>query len=188
MTTVVGLDPSLTAAGIAILGSPGTTDTPNVPKLVTVGVSGSESATLAERSTRIGDQFERIIRSMPPSVRLVVIEQLPFTAPKFAAKFQERCALYYRVTEFLARRKIPVVEVGATTLKLFATGNGRADKTQVIASMQSLWPHADIRNDDNRADALTLASIGAMELGWYEPELPHHVSPRIDWSGMGMKR
>lgn len=183
MTTVVGLDPSLTAAGIAILGSPGTTDTPNVPKLVTVGVSGSESASLAERSTRIGDQFERIVRSMPPNVRLVVIEQLPFTAPKFAAKYQERCALYYRVTEFLARRKIPVVEVGATTLKKYATGDGRADKREVVNAMRDLWPHAKVRND-NEADALALATMGAMRLGWHEPEMVHHFSPNVNWTGL----
>lgn len=183
MTTVVGLDPSLTAAGIAILGSPGTTDTPNVPKLATVGVSGSESATLAQRSTRIGDQFERIIRSMPPNVRLVVIEQLPFTAPKFAAKFQERCALYFRLTEFLARRGIPVVEVGVTTLKKFATGDGKADKKIMIASMRELWPHAKIRND-NEADALGLATMGAIHLRWHEPELMHHFSPNVNWTGV----
>lgn len=183
MTTVVGLDPSLTAAGIAILGSPGTTDTPNVPRLATVGVSGSESATLAQRSIRIGEQTERIIRSMPQSVQLVVMEALPYSAPKFAGKYQERCALYYRLAEFLARRKIPVVEVGVTTLKKFATGDGKADKLEVIASMRELWPHAKIRND-NEADALGLATMGAMHLRWHEPELMQHFSPNVNWTGV----
>lgn len=190
MTAVVGLDPSLTAAGIAILNDPKSAETPNVPKLLTVGESGRKGATLAERATRVGRQYELILRSMPPAVRLVVVEAVPVhnPSPNMASLYQERAALVLRLVEFLAKRGIPVVDVNLSTLKLFATGNGRADKAQVIASMAALWPHADIRNDDNRADALTLASIGAMELGWYEPELPHHVSPRIDWSGMGMKR
>ncbi len=183
MTAVVGLDPSLTAAGIAILNDPKTAESPNIPKLASVGVSGSESATLAERSIRIADQSDRILRSMPQGVRLVVIEALPFSAPKFAGKYQERCALYYRVVDFLARRKIPVVEVGVTTLKKFATGDGKADKREVMTAMQDLWPHARIR-DDNQSDALTLATIGAMHLGWHEPEMMHHFSPKVDWTGV----
>ncbi|WP_454835829.1 crossover junction endodeoxyribonuclease RuvC [Rhodococcus qingshengii] len=183
MTTVVGLDPSLTAAGVAILSHPKAAETPNVPKLATVGMSGSESATLAERSIRIVDQRDRIIRSMPPSVRLVVIEALPFSAPKFAGLYQERCALYYALVEFLARRKIPVVEVGATTLKKYATGDGRADKREVVNAMRDLWPHAKVRND-NEADALALATMGAMRLGWHEPEMVHHFSPNVNWTGV----
>ncbi|MGR6579286.1 hypothetical protein ACT89R_01775 [Rhodococcus qingshengii] len=154
-----------------------------MPKLASVGAAGSEGDTLAMRSIRVGDQFDRIIRSMPPRVRLVLIEELPFTAPKFAGKYQERCALYYRVIEFLARRKIPVVAVNVGTLKLFATGNGRADKPEVMQSMRELWPHAKIRND-NESDALALATIGAFHLGWHEPELPHHYAPNVNWNGV----
>ncbi|MCZ9631332.1 crossover junction endodeoxyribonuclease RuvC [Rhodococcus sp. BH5] len=180
---IVGLDPSLTAAGVAILSHPKNADSPNIPKLNTVGVSGSESATLAERSIRIVDQRDRIIRSMPPSVCLVVIEALPFSAPKFAGLYQERCALYYALVEFLARRKIPVVEVSATTLKKYATGDGRADKREVVNAMRDLWPHARVRND-NEADALALATMGAMRLGWHEPEMVHHFSPNVNWTGV----
>lgn len=183
MTTVVGLDPSLTAAGIAILSDPATADTPNVPKLLSVGAGGSNGDTLAQRSIRVGKQFERVMRSMPPGVRLVVIEALPFTAPKHAGLFQERCALFHRIVEFLALRKIPVVAVSVTTLKLFATGNGRADKPEVMAAMGELWPHAKIR-DDNQSDALALATIGAQKLGWHQPELPCHYAPKIDWTGV----
>lgn len=183
MTTIVGLDPSLTAAGIAILNSPQTASTPNAPKLLSVGAAGSHGDTLAQRSIRVGKQFERVMRSMPPSVRLVVIEALPYTPPKNAGLFQERCALFHRIVEFLALRKIPVIDVSVTTLKLFATGNGRADKPEVVAAMRELWPHARIR-DDNQSDALALATIGAQHLGWHEPELPCHYAPEIDWTGV----
>ncbi|QDM57130.1 RuvC-like resolvase [Rhodococcus phage Whack] len=185
MTTVVGLDPSLTAAGIAILDDPKSAATPNVPKLLTVGESGRKGATLAERAIRVGRQYEVILRSMPPAVRLVVVEAVPVhnPSPNMASLYQERAALVLRLVEFLAKRGIPVVDVNLSTLKLFATGNGRADKTQVIASMQSLWPHAIIKND-NEGDALTLASMGGQYLGWHEPELPHHYAPKVDWTGV----
>ena len=138
MTTIVGLDPSLKAAGIAILSSPQTASTPNAPKLLSVGAGGSQGDSLAQRSIRIGKQYERVMRSMPPSVRLVVIEALPFTPPKHAGLFQERCALFFRIVEFLAARMIPVVAVSVTTLKLFATGNGRAEKPEVVLTVRGV--------------------------------------------------
>ncbi|ORM04570.1 crossover junction endodeoxyribonuclease RuvC [Prescottella equi] len=186
MTTVVGVDPSLTAAGIAVIKHPQHSGTPNVPKLVCVGASGQNGDSLPTRSIRVADQCERILRAMPPSVRLVVIEALPFTPPKNAGMYQERSALVLRLVEFLARRRIPVVDVNVSTLKLWATGNGRAEKTEVLDAMQTLWPHARIGKNNNLSDALGLATMGAQELGWYPPELPHHFTPNVKWpAGVG---
>lgn len=186
MSTIVGLDPSLTAAGIAVLKRPDTVDAPNRPKLTAVGATGQRGATLPERSIRVGQQAERILRAMPASVCLVVIEALPLVPPKNTQLFQERAALVLRVAEYLAKRRIPVVDVGVPTLKLWATGNGHASKTEVLDAMQSLWPHAAIGDNDNKSDALALATIGAQRLGWYEPELPHHFEPRVYWpAGVG---
>jgi len=181
VTTVVGLDPSLTAAGIAVIKHPQHADTPNAPRLVCVGASGQNGDSLPTRSIRVADQSERILRAMPPNVRLVVIEALPPKPPQNTKLYQERAALVLRVVEFLARRRIPVADVSATTLKLWATGNGRAEKAEVIDAMQSLWPHARIGANDNKSDALALATMGAQELGWYPPELPHHFAPRVNW-------
>lgn len=181
MTTVVGLDPSLTAAGIAVIKHPQHSDTPNAPRLVCVGASGQNGDSLPTRSIRVGDQAERILRSMPASVRLVVVEALPPKPPLNTKLYQERAALVLRVVEFLARRRIPVVDVGVTTLKLWATGDGSADKAAVVDAMQTLWPHAAIGGNDNKSDALALATMGAQRLGWFDPELPHHFSPRVNW-------
>ncbi|MFC7447901.1 hypothetical protein [Rhodococcus daqingensis] len=90
-------------------------------------------------------------------------------------------ALVHRIVEYLAKRRIAVVDVGVTTVKLWATGYGHASKTAVLESMQALWPHAAIGDNDNKSDALALATIGAQRLGWYEPELPHHLEPRVSW-------
>ena len=182
MTTVVGIDSSLTAAGIAAIEHPSTAPNPNTPRLNTVGERGARDATIVDRATRVHRQFERIIRAMPASVRLVVVEGLPVTAPNpsTASLFQDRAALLLRVVGFLAAKRIPVVEVNPATLKLWATGNGKADKAQVVAAMRELWPYAQIRND-NEADALGLATIGCQQLRWYAPELIHHHGPRINW-------
>ena len=187
MTTIVGLDPSLTAAGIAVLKHPRHADTPNRPRLVCVGARGSNDDALSTRSIRVADQAERILRAMPATVCLVVIEALPLVPPKNTRLFQERAALVHRVVEFLARRRIPVVDVSVTTLKLWATGDGHASKTAVLEAMQALWPHAALGDNDNLSDALALASIGAQRLGWCEPELPHHIAPRVNWPvGVGV--
>ncbi|WP_027500822.1 crossover junction endodeoxyribonuclease RuvC [Rhodococcus sp. UNC363MFTsu5.1] len=187
MSTIVGLDPSLTAAGIAVIKQPQHADTPNRPRLVTVGTSGQNGDTLAERSIRVGRQAENILRAMPATVCLVMIEALPLMPPKHTKLFQERAALVHRVVEYLAKRRIPVVDVSVTTVKLWATGDGHASKTAVLESMQALWPHAAIGDNDNKSDALALATIGAQRLGWYEPELPHHIEPRVNWPA-GVRR
>jgi crossover junction endodeoxyribonuclease RuvC len=182
VTSVVGIDPSLTAAGIAVIASPQTSDTPNVPKLVCVGAGGSKSASLLQRATRIEAQKVAILRSLPEKVALVVIEDLPTHMPARGA-LSERIGLWWALTGFLAARKIPVVAVHPSTLKSFATGNGKAEKPEMVAAARDLWPHAQVRND-NEADALLLASAGAMHLRWHQPELPCHYAPRIDWTGV----
>ena len=57
----------------------------------------------------------------------------------------------------LARLSIPFVEIPPSSLKIFATGNGGADKARMIAAARALG--ANPRNDDE-ADAFLLREIG----------------------------
>lgn len=180
MTTVVGLDPSLTAAGIAAIAHPRQSDTPNVPKLATIGVGGAASASDSVTGLRIWAQRDAILRSIPPSPALIVVEALPRPNPNAPGKHSERCGLYWALVAYLARKGIPIAVCSPTTLKKFATGNGRAEKPAMLAAARELWPHASVR-DHNASDALLLATAGAYRLGWYEPELPHHIDPNITW-------
>lgn len=179
---IVGLDPSMGAAGIAILKNPRLVEGRNRPELKTIG-SENTGGTIGQRALRIGAQGDAIISALPERIRLVLVEGMPFRQPKFSGLYQERCALLYDVTRFLVRRGIPVIEVSVTTIKYFATGDGQAEKDAVMKAMATMWPGAAI-TDDNRSDALAIATIGAMHLGWYEPELPCHFSPKIDWTGV----
>lgn len=183
MSAVVGLDPSLTAAGIAVIESPLSASTPNVPSCVSVGSGGSATDTDAETAIRIRRQAVRVIGTvgkLAPKVSLVVIEGLPRPNPNAPGRHSERCALYWEIVAELSIRKIPVAVCKPTTLKLFGTGDGKADKRAMVAAARELWPHARI-HDDNQADALLLATAGAYRLRWYEPELPNHIEPRITW-------
>lgn len=54
---------------------------------------------------------------------------------------------------------VPVVSVAPNTLKLWATGSGRADKAAMVEAARRLWP-AWRGQDDNEADALCLLAWG----------------------------
>ncbi|MDV8066406.1 crossover junction endodeoxyribonuclease RuvC [Rhodococcus sp. IEGM 1366] len=181
-TTVVGIDPSLTGTGIAILGHPKTAESPNVPILTTVKTE-KRGTRFLDRANRISQQIEQIWKAMPPLVRLVVIEDLPVVNPMpgAASAYQDRSALIIALGAKIQKAGLPLVAVNLSTLKLFAAGNGHAKKPEMIEAMKFLWPHADIGKDDNRADALALATMGAFHLGWHEPELPHHYTPKVNW-------
>lgn len=186
MSTVVGIDPSLTAAGIAIVKHPRAGSSPNKPTTLTLGVGGALTDTIGERGMRVGAQARRIWKALPPSISLVVIEAMPLHPPPGASWYLERGALILQLAEALTRRRIPIALVGLKTLKLWATGSGKAEKLAVHEAMCELWPHADLwkangNPDDNRSDALALATMGAQHLGWYEPELPCHWNPNVNW-------
>ncbi len=179
MTAAVGLDISLSATGVAAIAHPSTASTPNVPHLRTVRPARTYPATYAGRAQRIEAQAGAVIAALPSRVALIVVEGLPLNMPSWG-DLDLRCALWWRVVGRLARLGIPVAEINPGTLKKFATGNGRADKAQVIAAMRALWPYAAVRND-NEADALSLASAGALDgLSWYHREAAHHhLDPKI---------
>lgn len=177
---VVGLDPSLRSAGIAEIRHPATIHPPNRPKAVSVGNSGKSDATVAQRAARIHAQARNILAETPKDARLVVIEALPPQIPGAHGLHAERAALWWQVVGTLIRHGIPVAEVAPTTLKKWATGNGRADKHAVVAAMQQRWTFTRIP-DDNAADALALADMGAQHLGWYGPEAEHHHNPNVRW-------
>lgn len=64
-----------------------------------------------------------------------------------------------RALGFVEENAYPLV-IATTTVKMFATGYGRADKDQMIKSVQDKY--GIVVKDDNAADALTLAHIAKM--------------------------
>jgi Holliday junction resolvasome RuvABC endonuclease subunit len=185
VTACVGIDASLTAAGLAVIQRPDVAPTPNRPGVFTLGVDGGGD-TLGERGIRVGAQARRIWKALPPAISLVAFERLPQVRPQTSRLYIERGALILQLGEALARRGIPIVEISPGTIKKWATGDGDAEKIAVHEAMSDLWPHADLwkangKPDDNRSDALAIATMCAQHLGWYEPDLPCHWNPNVNW-------
>ena len=179
-TTLVGIDPSLTACGVAILRHPSIADTPNRPELHTIGEAGRKGASTAERALRLRRQVHRVLKVVPDTAALAVIE-----GPAYAATHggvHERAGLWWALYVGLAARKIPVAVCPPQTRAKFATGSGVASKTEVLDAMRHHWTTAQIRND-NEADALAMATAGAMRLLWWPTETDHHEDAlaAIEW-------
>ena len=165
--SVVGIDPSLAATGLAII-DPGV-------EVFTLGRKGFEGDGWVERSDRIVGQVRRVAAHIPPAgVDLVVMESMPQGMKNPMPSFGDRWAVWWGVYSTLRGRGLPVAVVQPTTRAKWATGSGTAKKAVVLAAVREQWPDVRIR-DDNQADALTLAAMGALHLGW---PLPFEIKDR----------
>lgn len=151
---VVGIDPSLSCTGLAAVDEfggvwTGRAKTDTVPMVLT------------ERRRRIRTALSRILMQLPAQADLFVLES-PSPRSQFG-NHNDRVGLYWLlVDQLLARGQ--VVEVGPKTRAIYATGDGNAKKPAVVAAMRGLGLDAAVP-DDNVADALTLALMGARYLG-----------------------
>lgn len=69
---------------------------------------------------------------------------------------------YHGVTKhYLHRMEVPFALKAPPSIKLWATGSGRADKSQMLAAAQELFPNID---NDDVADALHCARMHLAEL------------------------
>ncbi|MDD7812608.1 crossover junction endodeoxyribonuclease RuvC [Mycobacterium sp. CSUR Q5927] len=156
---VAGIDPSLTNCGIAIL------DQGHPVHLDAVGHGGKDGASYDHRSRRIVSQCRCIIGIIAThSPQLAVIE-----GPAYGQNLpsnHDRAGLWWGLYSALRARKIHTVVIAPKTRALWATGNGNADKRDVLQTVRTWWPthRRAIRNHDI-ADALVLAAIGAHHLG-----------------------
>lgn len=155
---VVGIDPSLTSTGIA---------------------EGGDAYTLGgESPAGDGMQLDRVVKTatiiasyalawMNGKVALFVVE-----APSLYSKssgHERTVGLHYLLRYLLTREQWPVaithdvLDVAPSTLKVFATGNGRADKFDVILAARERLGYEG--KSDDEADALWLEQIGHHLLG-----------------------
>jgi Holliday junction resolvasome RuvABC endonuclease subunit len=152
MTTVLpevfGLDASLSASGVC---------TPR-GETFTIKTGG---ATLGDhRLVTIRRALIHYVRQFSP--RLVVMERMmPHSRNEVANVALGMVQGVAR--ELFAELAIPVGFVHLRTLKLYATGGGAADKTEMIRAAVDLG--APIGMDDNQADAWWLRAMGLHRLG-----------------------
>jgi Holliday junction resolvasome RuvABC endonuclease subunit len=143
VSTIVGLDPSLTSTGLAL---------PSGPQTITSEPCGD---LLADRMGRIANISATIVGQVPHGA-VVVIE-----APALSRNVGQahlRAGLWWLIAIELADRSCCVVDVKPNVLKKFATGNGNASKADM---RMALFQRTGIDNpDDNQVDATWLRYAG----------------------------
>jgi len=164
MTIVVGIDPSLTATGLA--WGDGVTTTIKYPKDVTGD----------QRLVVISEAIENLT-NLPrcgQTVELAVIEDLPTHAhgAGITGMVQGVIRLQLRLDG------IRYVTVPAATLKKFATGKGNATKPDMRMELFQRTG-VDLR-DDNQVDAAWLRFLGLALIGQPEIQLPKTHTVALD--------
>lgn len=165
---VCGIDPSLTATGIAILvdGQP-TAHT----KIGYPGHNGASDADRMKRVVALRHEVVNWIRQHIPD--LVTIER-----PAYSQNTGSACDrhVYWGllVHEFAIAGPERYAGISPTSRASFATGKNHGTKQQVLDTINQWWPHLRIRND-NIADALVLAAMGAL---WAGDPVPFEVKDR----------
>lgn len=197
MSTVCGLDLSLTSAGIAILVD-------GKPKLIThVGHTGRDGDNWQHRSRRVRSQVRAVMAvlwrnctrpqlapdglfapgALPVGhINLAVIEGPLMHGPSQAYEF-DRAALWHGVYGALEARKVPIAVVNPNTLKLWWTGDGSAPKLRMLDTARARFREAVSSHDE--ADSLALACAGAFKLGdpipWTPAQRSIECLDRVDW-------
>ncbi|HEY4375501.1 MAG TPA: hypothetical protein VGM93_00010 [Acidimicrobiales bacterium] len=141
---VLGLDLSLTATGLA---GPDWTRTLKPPGRM-VGVD------------RLDWILDRVVEHLD-GVALAVVE-----GPSYGSVGRgqhERGGLWWLIARLLAHRQVPTAVVSPNARAKYATGKGNAGKADVIREVARRFDWFE--GDDNAADALILAAMGADHLG-----------------------
>ncbi|UEA25173.1 hypothetical protein LK464_03710 [Mycobacteroides abscessus subsp. abscessus] len=169
--TVVGLDLSLTGAGIAALD------------LVTGALSTAVHRSPAPKQDTLGAHVHRhralvdgiVAQTLACDPALVVVEGLRFSVSAQDSSLSRRGFLWWAVVEGLVNAGAPVLEVTPSQIKMLATGKGNASKNMIVAEYALRWPDATRdKNVDDRADAAFAAALGAAYLR--APLLPFAVT------------
>jgi len=167
---VAGIDPSLTATGIAIL------DAGNPIALHKIGYGGHNGASDQDRLKRVVALRHEIvdyIRQFTPD--LVIIER-----PAYSQNVGSACDRHVLwgllVHEFAVAGPERYAGVAPTSRASFATGKNHGSKKQVVDAVAQWHPPLERRlRDDNVADALVLATMGAL---WAGDPVPFEVKDR----------
>lgn len=160
MTTVLGIDPSLTNTGLAVIHD-------GVPvRRHSIGWSGHNGASYDEREERIVSLVNSItawIKETGVVADLAVIEG-PIYHGKMLPSQHDRAGAWWGFYSQLRRKlKVPRAVCSPTTRARWATGHGHAEKKDVLTTVRAWYPSVKVLNDDI-ADAVVLGLIGTMKL------------------------
>ena len=152
--SVVGVDPSIASTGVFKIGLElrweRVQSTPDETSLHT------RIERLRGMAVRIHDAV-----SIGEPVELIVLEGPAYGSNN--AKTHQLAGFWWLVVHVLDK-VAPIAVAQPGTVKKFATGDGRADKDEMLAAAIEAFPTVGVRNNDV-ADAAALAGLGAVHLG-----------------------
>jgi len=155
----MGIDPSLTGTGIAILDS-GLENKSYLAEHYLIKTKSSD-----EIEARY-DQIMKKISSLTDGkdIQYIYIEGLSFGSK--GAAVTELAGLHYIIRYYLYKMGISFKEIPPTTLKKYITGSGKAQKNLMLLNIYKKWGIEF--TDDNTADAYSLARYALEENTTYD--------------------
>lgn len=168
---VVGVDPSLTCSGVALVEwHPGTSFPEPRWETWRARAAKPEHASLEGTRRRIRVMLREILAFVPARLDLAAVEGPSFGSRTALSLADERAGLRWMLIDQLMARG-PVVVIAPTSREALALGgtmprgtSPAVRKRTVLDAVQALVPAAHIPNHDV-ADAVALAAAGAHYLG-----------------------
>ena len=144
---VLGIDPGLARVGYGVV------NTAEPMTLLDCGVIRTRPGpTTGERLVEIAGDLRQLVRQYRPQV--AVVEKFFFyRSSNTIAVVQARGV----VLMTMARLKVPTLEYAPTQVKRTLTGNGQADKDQVLSAVMREFCLEHPPRPDDAADAIALA-------------------------------
>lgn len=174
--SVIGIDLSLTAPGLAVIHAPWGDEPPHAIA-TTLGGVPTEQVARGKLLKRSAVRVAVRASNLTDGDALVVMEALLLQSG--TGKAPERAAFWWMVRAELEERGLQVVSIHPTSRRSIALDDeareyyrelpkhqkGAGGKRAVLASVRRRWPGV-VLPDDNAADALVCAEVGAHALGF----------------------
>lgn len=166
---IIALDPSLTATGLAVLG-PSQVNPYWAVRTFTSTAQSNELGNL-RRMERLVAQMRRAVQELTLGTHLAlgVIEAPAYS--RNTGMSHERAGLWWMVFQMMVGHGMPVLVIKSNVRAKYATGKGNAGKDEVMLAASRRYPTVPMANN-NEADAVVLAAMGARYLGVPVDTLP----------------
>lgn len=166
----------MTCTGIGVLTSG--TNGPVRADAAVAESKGHNSDTLVQRRARLRRLRDDVLLHALPA-DLVVVESVVTARLKGGSPLDRHYGWWLVVDSFI-KNDVPVATIDPASLKLAIAGKGNADKAAVAIAVERLWPGMDVSSSDV-SDAVGLAHLGAVWLGWDVPTLARHNQVKAVW-------
>jgi crossover junction endodeoxyribonuclease RuvC len=168
---IIAIDPSLASTGLAVLGPSEVQPYWAVRTIRSTPPVAPPNPALAQvrRMEKIVAQLRSAIQELAYRPTYFVIEGPAFSKNNGMA--HERAGLWWMIYQMAAGHGGPVLVVKPNLRAKYATGNGQAGKDEVLLAASRRYPGVPMTNN-NEADAVVLAAMGARILGRPVDQLP----------------